>query len=215
MCLHRYPYITFVYNICYAIALFWLLLLYVGTDELLKVNPIKNGPQSILCSIYIIQQHDSLLGENYSAQPYKPLLKFACFKAVIFLTFWQSLMIAFIAPQFKIDPDNAEALQNWIIVFEMLVASIGMLFAFPWSEYQIGGTAKGFSWESFSHAVSIMDVISDILHQVRVILADAHGILMSETCIRDIHCASHTSSSTLRTGHTCCMMMEARQRMSR
>lgn len=23
------------------------------------------------------------------AQPYKPLLKFACFKAVIFLTFWQ------------------------------------------------------------------------------------------------------------------------------
>ena len=72
------------------------------------------------------------------------------------------------APHLKIDPDNAEALQNWIIVAEMFVASVGMLFAFPWSEYQIGGTARGWSWDAFTHAVSIMDVLADIMHQVSV-----------------------------------------------
>ena len=41
----RYPYITLIYNICYAVALFWLLLLYVGTDELLKVE----GCGAIMC----------------------------------------------------------------------------------------------------------------------------------------------------------------------
>ena len=150
-----YVYITIIYNWAYAWALFWLLLLYVGTEELLK--------------------------------PYKPLLKFACFKVclshpmsmksylmihihfqqtVIFMTFWQSFVIGFLATQFKMTPDDAEALQNYVIIVEMLVASVAMLFAFPWSEYQIGGVAKGWSWLAFTHAVSINDVLADIMHQI-------------------------------------------------
>lgn len=34
----RYPYIAFIYNLCYAVALFWMLLFYVGCDELLHVR---------------------------------------------------------------------------------------------------------------------------------------------------------------------------------
>lgn len=44
-------------------------------------------------------------------------------------------------------------------------AAVGMLFAFTWEEYQIGGYAKGMTWQAFSHAVSISDVWSDIMHQ--------------------------------------------------
>lgn len=32
-----YSWIALIYNICYALALFWMLLFYVGTEELLKV----------------------------------------------------------------------------------------------------------------------------------------------------------------------------------
>jgi hypothetical protein len=125
-----YLYITIIYNICYAMALFWLMLLYVGTDELLK--------------------------------PYKPLLKFACFKAVIFLTFWQTMVIGMFATR---SAEDAEALQNYVIVIEMFWAAIGMVFAFTWSDYQIGGYAKGMTWEAFKHAASIADVWSDTMHQ--------------------------------------------------
>eukprot|EP00798_Chlamydomonas_sp_ICE-L_P028107 gene28107-31215_t len=90
--------------------------------------------------------------------PYKPLLKFVCFKSVIFLTFWQSLAVS-------MSPSDSEALMNWLIVIEMMFASIGMFYAFPYSEYKIGGAASGWSWGAFTHAVSISDVTSDILHQ--------------------------------------------------
>ena len=33
-----------------------------------------------------------------------------------------------------VTPEDAEALQNYCIVVEMLIAAIAMLFAFPWSE---------------------------------------------------------------------------------
>lgn len=34
----RYLYIAFIYNVCYTLALFWMLLFYVGTEELLEVG---------------------------------------------------------------------------------------------------------------------------------------------------------------------------------
>jgi len=55
-----YLWITIVYNITYTVALYALLLFYMGTHELLV--------------------------------PFRPLLKFALVKSVIFLTFWQVSM---------------------------------------------------------------------------------------------------------------------------
>ncbi len=155
------------------------------------------------------------------AQPYRPLLKFVCFKTVIFLTFWQasafsglngarkgavtnshphgqnktkpnqpctqhrhrppppprcdtlcvaallaqSLAISFFATRFHMSPSDSEALMNWIIVVEMLMAAIGMFFAFHWNEYSIGGQAAGWRLGAISHAISITDVVGDIIHQ--------------------------------------------------
>lgn len=57
-----YLWITIFYNLTYTVALYALLLFYLGTHELLA--------------------------------PFKPLLKFALVKAVIFLSYWQGLFIA-------------------------------------------------------------------------------------------------------------------------
>ncbi|KAJ9523820.1 hypothetical protein QJQ45_020008 [Haematococcus lacustris] len=129
-----YFYLAIIYNVCYSVALFWMLLFYVGTDELLK--------------------------------PYKPLLKFFVFKTVIFLTFWQGLLVTFMATRFGWTPDDSEALQNWLICIEMFFAAIGMFFAFPVSEYKLGGGATpGWSIKALAHAISISDVMEDIIIQ--------------------------------------------------
>ena len=82
------------------------------------------------------------------------------------MPFGHRVLIGLLALQFKMTPDDAEALQNVLIVMESLIASIAMSFAYPWREYQIGGVAKGWSWLAFSHAISINDVLSDIMHKI-------------------------------------------------
>ncbi len=37
----RFVYEAIIYNFCYSWALFWMLLFYVGTEELLKVRPMR------------------------------------------------------------------------------------------------------------------------------------------------------------------------------
>lgn len=36
----RYVYVAIIYNFCYSWALFWMLLFYVGTEELLHVSAV-------------------------------------------------------------------------------------------------------------------------------------------------------------------------------
>lgn len=66
-----------------------------------------------------------------------------------------------------IDPSDQNALQDWIVIIEMLLAGVGMLFAFPYTEFKKGGSLTGWNMGAFTHAISIQDVISDTLHQVR------------------------------------------------
>lgn len=94
----------------------------------------------------------------------------------------QSLVISFLATRMNMGYEDAEALQNWIIVAEMFLAAIGMVFAFPWSEYRVGGAAKGMTWDSFMHAVSISDVISDVIHMVSGIVKGYAAFRRSMCC---------------------------------
>lgn len=56
--------------------------------------------------------------------PHKPLAKFLCIKAVIFFSFWQSLLISLMVKLNVIaDGGSAARIQNWIICFEMLIAA--------------------------------------------------------------------------------------------
>lgn len=63
------------------------------------------------------------------------------------------------------NPQNAKALQNFIICLEMLGSSIAMYFAFPVSDFKIGGVATGMRMGAMIHAISIRDVLADVLHQ--------------------------------------------------
>lgn len=129
-----YFYLAIMYNVCYTLALYALLLFYLGTEELLA--------------------------------PYKPMLKFILIKTVIFLTFWQGIAISMVNSMGRIkDPEDAKALQNFMICLEMLGAAVMMRTAFPHNEYNIGGAAKGFRWKAFTHAISIQDVVADVVHQ--------------------------------------------------
>lgn len=67
------------------------------------------------------------------------------------------------------DPEDGKALQNFMICCEMALAGIALLYAFPHKEYQIGGSTSGFKLESFTHAISIHDVVKDAIHVVSLL----------------------------------------------
>lgn len=127
-----YLWITIVYNITYTVALYALLLFYVGTHELLE--------------------------------PFRPLLKFILVKSVIFLTYWQGLLISIMVGAGLIDSaEDGNAVQNFMTCMEMLPAAIFMLFAFPWKEF--ASDSAGLGRDAVGHAMSLGDVVTDTMHQ--------------------------------------------------
>lgn len=60
--------------------------------------------------------------------------------------------------------------QNIVICFEMLLAALAHLHAFPYQNYAEAniGTQGGL-WESILHALNFSDVVHDTLHQVSII----------------------------------------------
>jgi len=126
--------VTLAYNATYTVALYSLLLFYVGTADLLA--------------------------------PHKPLLKFAAVKAVVFATFWQSLLIAaLVGARVVASPADGKALNALVLCVEMLPAAVAMAFAFPAAEYGGGATAARLDASAVRHAVSIRDVVTDTVHQ--------------------------------------------------
>jgi len=129
-----YLWIQVLYNICYTLALYALIVFYQGTEHLLA--------------------------------PFKPLLKFVLIKAVVFLTFWQGLVISVMGSSGYLDsPEAAKDLQNFLICLEMVFAAILLLFAFPYQEYKISGIDPRLGASNVRHAISIRDVVSDTVHQ--------------------------------------------------
>ena len=156
-----YPYVgVFIYNLSYTVALYSLLLFYLGTHELLA--------------------------------PFKPLLKFVLIKSVIFLTFWQGLLVTIFVNIGTIHtPTDAKRIQNFLICIEMALAAVFMRVAFPAREYNpaaAGGRGQGLSMQDgnaasggghdvsswsvghlgigrVQHALSLRDVVNDTVHQ--------------------------------------------------
>ncbi|CAH9050697.1 unnamed protein product [Cuscuta epithymum] len=100
-------------------------------------------------------------------QPFNPVPKFIIIKSVVFLTYWQGVLV-FLAAKSKLIKDTEEAaeFQNFIICVEMLVAAIGHLYAFPYKEYAGAniGPSRGFQ-ASLSHALKLNDFYHDTVHQ--------------------------------------------------
>ncbi|XP_024967898.1 transmembrane protein 184B-like isoform X2 [Cynara cardunculus var. scolymus] len=100
-------------------------------------------------------------------KPFNPVPKFIIIKSVVFLTYWQGVLVFLAAKSGYIkDAEEAAEIQNFIICFEMLLAALGHLYAFPYKEYAGAniGTSRGFG-ASLAHALMLNDFYHDTVHQ--------------------------------------------------
>ncbi|KAL4202287.1 hypothetical protein AMTRI_Chr02g220280 [Amborella trichopoda] len=100
-------------------------------------------------------------------RPFNPVPKFIMIKSVVFLTYWQGVLV-FLAAKSRIIKNAEEAadFQNFIICVEMLFAAVGHFYAFPYKEYagaNIG--ASGGLTGSLAHALKFNDFYHDTVHQ--------------------------------------------------
>lgn len=79
---------------------------------------------------------------------HKPLLKVAAIKLVIFLSFWQTIMISFLTSTGAIkaspriaQPDIKIGIPALLLCIEMAIFSVFHLWAFPWQVYDIRRSA--------------------------------------------------------------------------
>nr|GEV59650.1 transmembrane protein 184A-like [Tanacetum cinerariifolium] len=101
-------------------------------------------------------------------QPFNPVPKFIIIKSVVFLTYWQGVLI-FLAAKYDFikNAEEAAEFQNFIICVEMLIAAVGHLYAFPYREYAGAanvGASHGFT-ASLAHALKLNDFYHDTVHQ--------------------------------------------------
>ncbi|KAI7745446.1 hypothetical protein M8C21_000291 [Ambrosia artemisiifolia] len=100
-------------------------------------------------------------------QPFNPVPKFIIIKSVVFLTYWQGVLV-FLAAKYDLikTAEEAAEFQNFIICVEMLIAAVGHLYAFPYKEYAGAnvGASHGFT-ASLSHALKLNDFYHDTVHQ--------------------------------------------------
>lgn len=100
-------------------------------------------------------------------QPFNPVPKFIIIKSVVFLTYWQGVLVFLAAKTgFIKNAGEAAEFQNFIICVEMLIAAVGHLYAFPYKEYAGAniGISRGFTG-SLAHAVKLNDFYHDTVHQ--------------------------------------------------
>ncbi|CAL9185950.1 uncharacterized protein LOC103978899 [Musa acuminata AAA Group] len=100
-------------------------------------------------------------------RPFNPVPKFIIIKSVVFLTYWQGVLVFLAAKSGFIKNSEAAAeFQNFVLCVEMLAAAVGHLYAFPYKEYagaNIGGS--GGLRGSLVHALKFNDFYHDTVHQ--------------------------------------------------
>lgn len=78
------------------------------------------------------------LMEKELKQSCDPWPKFLCVKGVVFMTFWQGVLLEIIASLGVLDAKSALQIQNLLICIEMFMASIAHMYIFPYQEWQPG-----------------------------------------------------------------------------
>ncbi|XP_078149335.1 organic solute transporter ostalpha protein (DUF300) isoform X1 [Carex rostrata] len=101
-------------------------------------------------------------------RPFNPVPKFVMIKSVVFMTYWQGVLV-FLAAKSKLikSADEAADLQNLALCIEMLAAAVGLVIAFPYKEYagaNIGHSGGGFRG-NLAHALKFNDFYHDTVHQ--------------------------------------------------
>ena len=103
-------------------------------------------------------------------KPYRPVWKFLTVKGVVFITFWQGLVLSLLF--INQSEEKAKQLQTWLLCLEMLPAAVAMWFAFPAAPYmnaarnrEQGGIMMAV--QNVGNVVMFTDVVTDLKHQAR------------------------------------------------
>lgn len=100
-------------------------------------------------------------------RPFNPVPKFVIIKSVVFLTYWQGVLVFLAAKSGMIkSAEDAADIQNFVICLEMAIAAVGHLYAFPYKVYAEAniGASSGLTG-SLSHALKFNDFYHDTVHQ--------------------------------------------------
>uniref|UniRef100_A0A3Q2YQ96 Transmembrane protein 184C n=1 Tax=Hippocampus comes TaxID=109280 RepID=A0A3Q2YQ96_HIPCM len=129
---------------------------------------------SQLFAMYCLVLFYRALREELS--PIKPVGKFLCVKMVVFVSFWQAVLIALLVKVGVIsekrtwDWQSVEAvatgLQDFVICVEMFLAAIAHHVSFTYKPY-IQEAEEGSCFDSFMAMWDVSDVRADISEQVR------------------------------------------------
>ncbi|KAJ0799073.1 putative organic solute transporter subunit alpha/Transmembrane protein [Helianthus annuus] len=91
-------------------------------------------------ALYCLVQFYSVIKDKLA--PIKPLAKFLTFKSIVFLTWWQGVIIAFLFSMGALRGSLAQELktriQDYLICIEMAVAAVVHLYVFPAASYKRG-----------------------------------------------------------------------------
>ncbi|XP_034249473.1 transmembrane protein 184B isoform X2 [Thrips palmi] len=115
--------------------------------------------------------------------PFEPVLKFCTVKSVIFLSFWQGVLLAVLEKAEVISPIIAgegqhttagtvsAGYQNFLICLEMLVAAVALRYAFPYHIYAgciSDGRGRSVTMQSISSSLketmNPKDIMTDAIH---------------------------------------------------
>ncbi|XP_012254876.2 transmembrane protein 184B isoform X1 [Athalia rosae] len=116
--------------------------------------------------------------------PFEPVLKFCTVKSVIFLSFWQGVLLAVLEKASVISPvinslgqstsagTVSAGYQNFIICIEMLFAAIALRYAFPYQVYSAGcvtdSRGRSVTMQSISSSLketmNPKDIMTDAIH---------------------------------------------------
>ncbi|CAL7941027.1 unnamed protein product [Xylocopa violacea] len=114
--------------------------------------------------------------------PFEPVLKFCTVKSVIFLSFWQGVLLAILEKANVISPITegqststgtvSAGYQNFLICIEMLFAAIALRYAFPYQVYSAGcvtdSRGRSVTMQSISSSLketmNPKDIMTDAIH---------------------------------------------------
>lgn len=109
--------------------------------------------------------------------PYEPVLKFLSVKSIIFMSYWQGLLLAILEKVGILEPYTPDAppgavaagYQNFLLCIEMLFASIALRYAFPYEIYSYGDAyGRSVAMQSISSSlketINPRDIMTDAIH---------------------------------------------------
>ncbi|NWW89468.1 T184C protein, partial [Rhynochetos jubatus] len=161
---------------------------------------------SQLFAMYCLVLFYKVLREELN--PIQPVGKFLCVKMVVFVSFWQAVLIALLVKVGVISEKHtwewqsveavATGLQDFIICVEMFLAAIAHHYSFSYKPY-VQEAEEGSCFDSFLAMWDISDLRADISEQVRnvgkTVLGQPRKMFFAEDHEQNEH-TSLLSSST-------------------